>query len=159
MLPPAGNGQFIIQALPQQGAHGQMGAPQLQQVTISQASIPTMIQQPQGQQQVRVRPFTSVLDCVIVSVCSCWANHHSVFSSMYMYHRPNCVFLSNKNKNCLIICEAVVLLPVYKLSIYVVITCKLSFAKLKIYHWQCIFICLWKYKSLFSNCVMDMMNA
>lgn len=50
-LQPTGNGQFIIQALPQQGAHGQMGAPQLQQVTISQASIPTMIQQPQGQQQ------------------------------------------------------------------------------------------------------------
>lgn len=58
MLSPAGNGQFIIQALPQQGAHSQIGAPQLQQVTISQASIPTMIQQPQGQQQVRVpSPF------------------------------------------------------------------------------------------------------
>lgn len=70
MLPPAGNGQFIIQALPQQGAHGQIGAPQLQQVTISQASIPTMIQQPQGQQQVRVPspPFPSFLECVTVSV-------------------------------------------------------------------------------------------
>lgn len=61
MLPPAGNGQFIIQALPQQGAHGQIGAPQLQQVTISQASIPTMIQQPQGQQQVRVPSLLSPL--------------------------------------------------------------------------------------------------
>ena len=49
----AGNGQFIIQALPQQAPGQQMAAPQLQQVTISQASIPTMIQQPQGQQQVR----------------------------------------------------------------------------------------------------------
>jgi hypothetical protein len=47
-----GNGQFIIQALPQQAAHGQqIGGHQLQQVTISQASIPTMIQQPQPQQQ------------------------------------------------------------------------------------------------------------
>ncbi|XP_048734329.1 transcription initiation factor IIA subunit 1-like [Ostrea edulis] len=51
-LQPTGNGQFIIQALPQQAAHGQqIGGHQLQQVTISQASIPTMIQQPQPQQQ------------------------------------------------------------------------------------------------------------